>query len=114
MLAAVRALPPAPPLALERVGGFGDRVAWIGPAACPPWLQAMADQLRSVFDELGIGYDRKRFVPHVTLVRGARPPAPGLAPAPPALATIEVAHWSACLVESELLAHGSRYRWLGA
>jgi 2'-5' RNA ligase len=113
MLALVRALPPAQALVLSRTGGFGARLAWIGPESCPDWLQSMSERARQGLDALGVAYDRKRFVAHLTLVRGARAPVAGRGAPPPGepdLVTVE--RWSAHLVESRLDSRGSRYRWL--
>jgi len=68
---------PAPgSLALDRLGCFGRRLLWSGPAETPEWLESLALALRAELDRRGIAYDRKPFVPHLTLVRGARPVDP--------------------------------------
>lgn len=110
------ALPPAEPLALRRAGTFDGRLLWVAPDDPPaPWLVDLAGDLRSQLDRLGVAFDRKRLRPHVTLVRGAR----GADRA--ALARLELPRSArglgqarAWLVESTLLAAGSRYRWVGA
>lgn len=48
-----------------------NRVVWAGGDA-PPKLLDMVAQLRVALDAAGVRYDRKAFVPHVTLVRNAR------------------------------------------
>jgi len=45
----------------------------VAPSAPGPWLEQSAQSLRAELDRLGIAYDRKPFVAHLTLVRGARP-----------------------------------------
>lgn len=68
------ALPGIFPLAwkIDRTGCFERaRVVWAGAAATPS-LAAAAEQVRNCLDRLAVGYDRKPFVPHVTLYRDAR------------------------------------------
>jgi len=68
---------PAPGgLALGRLGCFGKRLLWCGPGQTPEWLDGLAQALRTELDRRSIAFDRKPFVPHLTLVRGARPVAP--------------------------------------
>lgn len=53
---------------VDRLGGFGGaQVAWAGGDAAV--LQPIAAAVRALLDHLGIGYDPKPFVPHVTLAR---------------------------------------------
>lgn len=67
---AMAAIPFRPfPLRLEGVGNFGD-LYWAGLADSPE-LAACARRLRRSLAERGIPYDRKRFSPHITLVRKA-------------------------------------------
>ncbi len=50
-------------------GAFeGARVLWAGGATSAA-LDALAKQTRRFLDQLAVRYDRKRFVPHVTLLR---------------------------------------------
>lgn len=66
------------PLALEGTGAFGD-LWWAG--LCPsPALEALARRVRRSLAEGGIPYDRKRFSPHVTLLRRAKGVLPGIGP----------------------------------
>jgi 2'-5' RNA ligase len=54
---------------IDRIGAFaGARVLWAG-SAPDPRLAAVAAQARTCLDALQVGYDRKPFVPHVTLLR---------------------------------------------
>ncbi|MBQ7515742.1 MAG: RNA 2',3'-cyclic phosphodiesterase [Schwartzia sp.] len=67
---AMTAIPFVPfPLRLEGVGQFGD-LYWAGLSESPA-LSACARRLRRSLAERGIPYDRKRFSPHITLVRKA-------------------------------------------
>ena len=69
------------PLRLEGVGCFGD-LFWAGVTESEA-LAACARRLRRALAEAGLPYDRKRFSPHITLLRRAvfREP-PALSPAP--------------------------------
>ena len=69
-------LPPVEPftLALDGFGCFGD-LWWAGLKPCPP-LQSYVRGLRRALAEGGIPFDRKKFSPHITLLRrGAGRPA---------------------------------------
>ena len=65
------------PLFLEGFGRFGD-LWWAGLAKSEP-LNALVRRLRRALAENGIPFDRKRFSPHITLVRkgvfDGKPPA---------------------------------------
>ena len=63
-------------LALEGMGRFGD-LWWAGMRPSPP-LAALARRVRHALAEGGIPFDRKRFSPHVTLLRRARGDMPGI------------------------------------
>ena len=66
-------------LGLDRAGYWKHkRIIWCGAGEEPRALGALVEALRAHLDAAGIRYDRKAFVPHVTLVRDA----PGLAEAP--------------------------------
>ena len=56
-------------LKLQGIGAFGD-LWWAWLQASPP-LAACVKSLRHVLADAGIPFDRKRFSPHVTLVRRA-------------------------------------------
>lgn len=69
-LAAQLALQPADAFdwMLDEIGAFaGARVLWAGGPSQP--LQEMADRSRQLLDQLAVPFDRKPFVPHVTLLR---------------------------------------------
>ena len=63
-------------LGLEGLGCFGD-LWWAGMQPSPP-LAALAKKVRHVLAEGGIPFDRKRFSPHITLLRRARGSMPGI------------------------------------
>jgi 2'-5' RNA ligase len=51
-----------------------NHIAWQGATKVPEELKSMVGELRAALVQAGIGFDPKPFVPHVTLVRNARPP----------------------------------------
>jgi 2'-5' RNA ligase len=70
-------------LVLDRAGLWKDkRIAWAGASAVPPELDHLVADLRGALAEAGFAFDPKPFVPHITLVRKARPGAalPALEP----------------------------------
>ncbi|MBR5722906.1 MAG: RNA 2',3'-cyclic phosphodiesterase [Oscillospiraceae bacterium] len=71
VLDAMEAIPPAPfPLTLSGyIGSFGN-LLWAG-AAQSPAAEQYAKQLRRALAERGIPFDRKKFHPHITLLRNA-------------------------------------------
>ena len=56
-------------LSLSGMGNFGD-IVWIGSGENKA-LSAAAAGVRAALEEAGIPYDRKKFVPHITLIRRA-------------------------------------------
>lgn len=55
---------------VDRIGAFAHaRVAWAASANCNRDLDALAGTVREALDLLGVAYDRRPFVPHVTLLR---------------------------------------------
>ena len=67
---ALNAVPFEPfPLRLDRLGNFGD-LYWAG-IADNPQLSAFVKRLRRALADRNIPFDRKRFSPHITLVRKA-------------------------------------------
>jgi len=76
-LTAVRSEPFAWPI--DHVGSFdGARVAWAGGPLVAP-LAGLADTVRSLLTAESVTYDRKAFVPHVTLLRKLPRTTSGLA-----------------------------------
>ena len=56
-------------LKLTGIGNFGSLV-WLGMDGGKA-LPALAEKIREALDGAGIPYDRKKFVPHITLIRKA-------------------------------------------
>lgn len=56
-------------LSFSDMGTFGD-LLWVGVKG-NQGLSAAAKAVREALDQAGIGYDRKKFSPHVTIVRRA-------------------------------------------
>lgn len=92
---------PVPALVLKsgRLGNFGE-LLWIGLQKAPALEQYVAD-VRAALDTAGVSYDRKKFRPHITLVRRADWPyalsVSDLAEAPRASMDVE----RVCLMKSE-------------
>lgn len=63
-------------LRLEGIGAFGD-TWWLGLTANPQ-LDACVRRLRRELGAAGIPFDRKRFAPHITLLRRAVAPETGM------------------------------------
>ncbi len=63
-------------LSLEGLGCFGD-LWWAGMRPSPP-LTALARRIRHALAAQNIPFDRKRFSPHITLLRRARGDMPGI------------------------------------
>jgi len=51
-----------------------NHIAWLGASKPPEELAAIAAELRAALVAAAISFDPKPFVPHVTMVRNARPP----------------------------------------
>lgn len=64
------------PLALDGLGRFGD-LWWAGMRKSAP-LDAVARRIRHALAESGIPFDKKRFSPHITLLRRAVGDMPGI------------------------------------
>ena len=56
-------------LSLSEMGSFGD-LLWVGMKG-NQGLAALAKSVRDALDAAGIDYDRKKFVPHITIIRKA-------------------------------------------
>lgn len=82
-----------------------NRIFWLGASIVPAELSQLVAELRAALLARGIKFDPKPFVPHITLLRNARPPKE--MPALPAVS------WEAsgfALVSSERDDEGPRYR----
>ena len=66
------------PLSLKGMGSFRD-LWWAGMDESAP-LAAVARRIRRALADNGIPFDRKKFSPHITLIRKARGKMPGLRP----------------------------------
>ncbi len=64
------------PLELDGMGFFGD-LWWAGMRPSAP-LDALVRAIRHALADAGIPFDRKRFLPHVTLIRRAVGRMPGI------------------------------------
>ena len=101
-LQALQSVPvPEMTLSLSRLGNFGE-LLWVGLSKNPALEQYVAD-VRRALDVAGVSYDKKKFRPHVTLVRRAEWPydlqVSDLAEAP--RASMDVTR--VCLMKSERL-----------
>lgn len=94
-------------LALEGMGCFGD-VWWAGLKESAA-LGALARRIRRVLAEREIPYDRKRFSPHITLIRSASGKLPGLQLRPASMTVSAVS-----LMRSDRGKRGMIYTELGA
>lgn len=93
-------------LRLEGMGRFGD-LWWAGMSDSAP-LTAVVRRVRRALAENNIPFDRKRFTPHITLIRKAAGEMPGLAPGPIAM-TVE----TISLMRSDRGRNGMIYTELG-
>lgn len=96
-------------LKLDGVGAFGD-LWWLGLGHSEA-LEGCVRRLRRALAEAGIPFDRKRFRPHITLIRGASMPAgalPGVR-VPPASMRVE----EAALMRSDRGRYGMIYTRIG-
>ena len=93
-------------IALEGMGCFGD-LWWAGLAESAA-LSAVVRRTRRALAESGIPFDRKRFSPHITLIRRASGRLPGIA-LHPASMTVE----RLTLMRSDRGRNGMIYTGLG-
>lgn len=96
-------------MTLERIGWWPrQRLLWAAPGACPPQLPALVESLVSGLRAAAFRTERRRFLPHVTLLRDARREPPAQTCRLPPWPVAELA-----LVASEPGSGGPRYRSLG-
>lgn len=98
-------------LDLSRLGYWRQsRIVWAGAATCPPALRALVAVLSHKLEGLGLRFDARPYVPHVTLVRDARKAPQSVSAQPLSWHCKELV-----LVESVAAARASRYdilaRW---
>jgi len=106
VLDVIQSIPMTPfELTLEGIGAFGD-LYWVGLKASEP-LIGYVRLLRRGLAEAGIPFDRKRFVPHITLLRRASPEVGRMPPAHIDQAGMIVDH--AALMRSDRGKHGMIY-----
>ena len=94
-------------LTLEGLGCFGD-LWWAGMKDSAP-LEAVVRRLRRALAERGIPFDRKRFAPHITLVRRAVGEMPDIS-----LAGASMTVRAVSLMRSDRGRNGMIYTELGA
>lgn len=87
-----------------------NRIVWAGAATCPPALRALVAAFSHKLEGIGIRFDDRPYVPHVTLVRDARKAPQSISVPPLSWHCKELV-----LVESMAAARASRYdilaRW---
>jgi 2'-5' RNA ligase len=92
-------------LTIDEAGYWNhNRIAWAGASTTPAALETLVRDLRAALTAAAVPFDPKPFVPHLTLVRKARP---GLTL--PGLGTVRWRVTAFVLVRSEPQAGGSRY-----
>ena len=102
----IQSIPLAPfELTLEGIGAFGD-LWWVGLKDSAP-LTGYVRSLRRGLAEAGMPFDRKRFVPHITILRRASPEAGRMPPARIEQAGMNVDHVT--LMRSDRGKHGMIY-----
>jgi 2'-5' RNA ligase len=93
-------------LALDQPGYWRhNKIAWLGASEVPADLLSMVDELRAALSAGGFQFDRKPFVPHITLLRNARPPKE--------MPALDPVRWTVngfVLLSSERDQTGPRYR----
>ncbi|MCR5663374.1 MAG: RNA 2',3'-cyclic phosphodiesterase [Oscillospiraceae bacterium] len=94
-------------LALEGLGCFGE--LWWAGVRDSAALEAVARRVRRALAERGIPFDRKRFSPHITLLRRASGKLPGLRLRPASMTVDAVV-----LLRSERGRNGMIYTELGS
>ena len=93
-------------LSLEGMGRFGD-LWWAGMRDSAP-LTAIVRRIRRALAENDIPFDRKRFSPHITLIRKAAGEMPGTSPEPVSMQVDTIS-----LMRSERGRNGMIYTELG-
>lgn len=85
-----------------------NRIAHLGCTHAPPELLDLVAQLEARLSAAGIAFDRRPYLPHITLLRQA-----DCAPAAPPIAPIRWAARDFVLVRSQPDARGAHYQPLG-
>ena len=94
-------------LSLDGIGSFGD-LWWAGVKESAP-LEAVVRRIRRALAAHDIPFDRKRFSPHITLIRKAKNRMPGVQLRPAAMTVNTVS-----LMRSDRGRNGMIYTELGA
>ncbi len=94
-------------LSLEGMGRFGD-LWWAGMRDSVP-LTAVVRRLRRALAENAIPFDKKRFSPHITLLRKASGALPGITPEPASMTVTALS-----LMRSDRGRNGMIYTELGS
>ena len=94
-------------LSLEGMGRFDD-LWWAGMRDSAP-LTAVARRIRRALAESNIPFDKKRFSPHITLIRKASGDLPGIAPEPASMTVNTIS-----LMRSDRGRNGMIYTELGS
>ena len=95
------------PLTLSGIGSFGD-LWWVGVDGSQA-LEAVARRVRRALAGRSIPFDKKKFLPHITLVRKAGMPRPAGWTVPPVTMTAD----AISLMRSDRGKHGMIYTELG-
>ncbi len=95
------------PIGLEGMGSFGD-LWWAGIGESPA-LASLVRRIRRALSEGGIPFDRKRFSPHITLIRKVSGKMPGIRIRPVSMTVGAVS-----LMRSDRGRNGMIYTELGA
>ena len=94
-------------LSLEGMGRFGD-LWWAGMRDSAP-LSALVRRIRRALAENNIPFDKKRFSPHITLIRKASGALPGITPEPASMIVTALS-----LMRSDRGRNGMIYTELGS
>ena len=104
--------PAWPPLLLTRLGRFGrarrPALFWAGPDTTPDWLAGLSGELRRALRAMPCEFDERPLVPHLSLVREARPEA---APAPLLAPPVRVGAWRLAVGRNRPPGGRLRYAW---
>lgn len=101
-----------PGFALDQIGCFGPALLWAGPGRTPSWLGVLVEAVQGRLQAGGIGFDRRPFKAHLTLVRSARDRQAVESAAAQAKRTATVSDWRLVVGGSHPAPEpGRRYLW---
>jgi 2'-5' RNA ligase len=98
---------PSGQMPLTHTGSWPNGIVWAAPDATPPELSALVSALNEGIAALGLPVEKRRYAPHLTLVRRAQRPLTTRAIKPISWPLDHLA-----LVASELDTDGARYTTL--